>query len=320
MKPCTAALASFLDGNPKEAIQIDLYTVALVTGEIFRWSGGTAALTVPAAGFADPLSLNYGADRVFALGPRFGRSKVTSKIGVEPAELVISLYPRATDLVGTLSVAAAAARGAFDGATVELDRFFAPPQSTGDGLIDTSLGVLVWFQGRVNEIEIGRSVVTITVKSLMQLIATTQMPRRVFGSGCTHVFGGAMCGYDRILGLNALGAATGWGQQAITAAAGSSQLAIYSSYLPGVSPSPYNEGTIVGTAGENTGFKRSIQFHDAATGTVWPNLEWIYPVAVGDTFALLPGCPHTATYCEDTLNNLDRYGGFPHIPPPESAV
>jgi hypothetical protein len=43
-------------------------------------------------------------------------------------------------------------------------------------------------------------------------------------------------------------------------------------------------------------------------------------VAIGDTFRFLPGCDHTAASCQSTFNNLSRYGGFPYIPPRETAV
>src|SRR4051794_29551888 len=140
MRPCSAALAAFLNGTNYEAVQIDLYTFALATGEIFRYASGNAPLTVPAAGFPSG-SINADADRLFALGPRFGRSKVTTKIGVQPTETDIDVYASADDLVGTTVFTEAVRVGLFDGATVELDRFFAPPQAAGSGTLDTSLAL-----------------------------------------------------------------------------------------------------------------------------------------------------------------------------------
>ena len=199
MRPCSAALAAFLHGANYEAVQIDLYTFALATGEVFRFTSGNAPLTVPAAGFPSG-SINAGADRLFALGPRFGRSKLTTKIGVQPTEIEIDVFAGAGDLVGTTAFAEAVRVGLFDGATVELDRFFAPPQTAGSGPLDTSLGVLLWFYGRVAECEVGRSRIAIRVKSLMNLLAVQQMPRRLYQASCNHVFGDTMCGYDRVLG------------------------------------------------------------------------------------------------------------------------
>jgi len=43
-------------------------------------------------------------------------------------------------------------------------------------------------------------------------------------------------------------------------------------------------------------------------------------VAIGDTFRFLPGCDHTTASCQSPFKNLSRYGGFPYIPPRETAV
>jgi hypothetical protein len=250
MRPCSAGLAAFLPASDS-AVIADLYTFALVGGEMLRWSGFTTALSVPDAAFPSG-SINAGAERSFALGPRFGRSKITTKIGIEPTELNIEIYAAADDLVGTLPLADAVRLGLFDDATVELDRLFAPPQPSGSGTLDTSLGVLLWFYGRVAECEVGRSTITVRVKSLMNLLALQQMPRRLYQASCGHVFGDTMCGL---------------------------------------------------------------------TGGILYQLQpWLSPVAVGDTFQLLPGCDHTTATCNATFQNLDRFGGFPYIPPPEAAA
>ncbi len=139
-----------------------------------------------------------------------------------------------------------------------------------------------------------------------------------------HIFGDAMCGYNRVAGQNALGAATGFGQITVTAAAGSTQAAIIATApIPGVSGpfSLYTEGTITGLAGANAGYSRTV----ATAGIITPEWvglfkAWLFPVAPGDTFTILPGCDHTTTTCQNYLNNLARYGGFPYIPPPEFAV
>lgn len=315
MRPCSAALKSFLEGNAREAVQIDLYTFSLIGGTVFRWSGGNAPLTVPAAGFPSA-SINAGANRTFALGPSFGRSKVTTKIGIDPSELDIAVYSSGA-VSGGYTFAQMAHLGLLDGATVELDRFFAPASTSGIAL-DTSLGCLVWFRGKVADIEIGRSVVTVKVKSPLNRLATTQFPARLYASTCSHVFGAPMCGYDRVAGKNGAGASTGWGQQSITALAGSVQSAIHASYVPGTTPSPYIEGTITGLTGANAGASRTIDNH--AAGVVYFAKPFLSPVSVGDTFQLLPGCSHNSDYCDTVLNNLARFGGFPNIPPPEAAI
>ncbi len=306
MRPCSTALAAYLAANDTFVIA-DLYTFALATGEVLRYSGWTTPLAIPGTAFPAG-SLNYNALTYtdFALGPRFGRSKVTTKTGVEPTELDIEILAGAADGIGTLPFAEAARVGLFDGATVELDRFFAPSASGSPGVLDTSLGAIVWFYGRVAETDVGRSKIQMKVKSLMNLLAIQQMPRRLYQAACTHAFGDAMCGFDR-------------SSLAQTAAAltGSTQSEIHTA----LSPSPatlFDQGTMVGQSGQNAGLYRTIR--QMTSGVAYQLQAWLYPVSLGDTFQFLPGCDHTTATCHNTFNNLSRYGGFPYIPPPETAV
>jgi uncharacterized phage protein (TIGR02218 family) len=314
VRPCSSALLSFLD-NPAnlDCVQVDLYTIALASGEMLRWSGGDAAITVPPAGFPTG-SINYGMTQSFMLGPRFGRSKITTKIGVEPAELDIDIMAGESDLVGTFPLAAAVRMGIFDGATVELDRLFAPPATAGFGL-DTSLGTLLWFYGRVADTDVGRSKISMKVKSLMNLLAIQQMPRRLYGAGCTHIFGDAMCGFNRTTGRNALGGSTGAGAITIAALSSSTQAVIDFS---GTIATWFNGGTITGLTGANAGYSRNVTW--AIGSQIGVIKAWLYPVGIGDTFTVLAGCDHTTATCNGTFNNLLRFGGFPYIPPPEYAV
>jgi uncharacterized phage protein (TIGR02218 family) len=306
MRPSSAALQNYLAANDTLVV-IDLYTFALQSGAVLRYSGWTTPLTIPGTLFpAGSLNYNPTGYTGFALGPRFGRSTVTTKIGIEPTELDISILAGASNLVGTSSFADAVRTGQFDGATIELDRFFAPPQPDGSGGPAMSLGAIVWFYGMVSDTDTGRSRIEMKVKSLLNLLAQQQMPRRLYQAACTHVFGDAMCTFNRS-GL----AAT------ITAQTGSSQAAIVTTLSP--SPSTlFDQGTIAGTSGANAGQTRTIT--QLAGRTVGLLEAWLYPVAVGDGFELLPGCDHTLATCQSTFNNLSHFGGFPYIPPPELAV
>lgn len=306
MRPASAALQTYLAANDSVVV-FDLYTFALPSGQVLRYSGWTTPLTIPGTCFpAESLNYNATSYTSFALGPRFDRSTVTTKIGIEPTELDISILAGAGDLVGTLSFAEAVRVGEFDGATVELDRFFAPAQPDGSGAPATNLGAIVWFYGRVAESDVGRSRIEMKVKSLLNLLAQQQMPRRLYQAACTHVFGDAMCTFNR-----ASLAAT------VTALSGSTQAIVATSLTP--SPATlYDQGTIVALAGANAGQSRTIA--GVAAGNVYLLKAWLYPVVPGDTFELLPGCDHTIATCQNTFNNLSHFGGFPYIPPPELAV
>ncbi len=315
MRPCPSALAAFLAGTQYDAWMADLYVFQLTDGLVLRYSGANAAVTVPAAGFADPQSLNYGSAQTFLLGPRFGRSKITTQVGIQPAELDIDIYVGAADMIGTFTFADAARIGLFDGATVELDRLI------GAAPGDTSLGCLTWFYGRVADCDIGRSTIAMKVKSLMNLLAVQQMPRRLFAASCSHIFGDPMCGYNRVTGTAADGTTGGPARVTVTAAAGSAQSGLTLASPIAANTSDYVEGTLIGMTGANAGLTRTIASIQPDGLVVALFKPWLYPVAIGDQFYALPGCDHSTTGsggCQ-RRNNLARFGGFPYIPPPEMA-
>lgn len=324
MKPATSALINFLANinSAQEVVVVDLYTFVLNNSLTVRYADyPLPSISIPAANFpGSPFNYNGGVGaQTFISGPKFGRSKVSTKIGIEPSELNIEMYVGTSDLIGDLSWQGFALTGGFDGGKVELDRFFMPRGGDGfTGNLDTSLGAVVWFFGKVADVDIQRSMVNIKVKSLINVLQQQQMPRRLFQAGCTHVFGDAMCGYDRVGGKNALGTSTGIGQVTVTALSGSGQTQLTVS--PVSNNQHYTLGTCKGASGQNAGISRGILDFTASSTTIYFSRPFIYPVNVGDTFNLLPGCDHTINTCNTTYLNLLRYGGFDYIPPPELAI
>jgi uncharacterized phage protein (TIGR02218 family) len=315
MRPAPTALVNWL-ATSRQLTAYDLWTFQLAGGETLRYSGAAVPLVVPGTCWAaDSGSLNYSISATwsFALGPVFQRGRVKCKIGVEAQPLQVTIGAGPLDLIGTLTWQQAIYARLFDGATVELDRFFPGP----GGPTDTSIGCIVWFYGLMGAISWGRLGIQITVNSPLGAMAQQQMPRKIYGANCTHVFGDPMCGYNRSAGTNAAGAATGIGAVAVTAQAGSTPIAVTTGFTPNPATA-YDEGTIIGTSGANSGFTRTVQYMSGSTANLYS--PFVHPVAVGDGFTLLPGCDHTVGTCQNTLNNLARFGGMPYIPPPEAVV
>jgi uncharacterized phage protein (TIGR02218 family) len=303
MRPATGAVTTLLNTwNPRSQNAVaDLYTFTLITGEVLRYSGYQVALSAPAPNTSTPLLS-------FLLGPIFNRTKTKTIIGTQVDQIEIDIFAGTTDLIGTLTWQNAFHAGLFDGAICEVDRAFMSPPGT-------VIGTITWFYGRVADVEIGRTQMKLKVASLLDLL-TVQMPRRLYQASCTFVFGKQMCGYDRIAGKNALGVSTGLGQVTITAQAGSDQNSITTIFAPSPATA-YDQGSIIGTSGLNTGYTRTIG--KIGAGVIYFLKPWFFPVAVNDAFHLLPGCDHTLPTCTNTFQNQLRFGGFPYIPPPETA-
>lgn len=111
MKAAGAAFQAMLEsGLP--LVGADLYTLTLKTGDVYRWTSAQRPLTV-------------GGVR-YAVGPAITRDKLAWKIGLGVDQINISLQDAGVTRIGELTLAAAARRGLFDGATLELRRWLSP--------------------------------------------------------------------------------------------------------------------------------------------------------------------------------------------------
>jgi uncharacterized phage protein (TIGR02218 family) len=283
MKPASTALISLLNSS-EQFIMADLYSLILIGGSVLRYS---AAPT--------PLIAN---GQTFALGPKFERSKTKVVIGVQVDELEVKVYPESTELIGDLPFLQAAWQGQLDGALLQLERAFMPAYG------DTSPGTVVLFAGRISDVDCTRTGIDMKCRSHLELL-NIQMPRRLWQSSCTHIFGGPMCQFDRTsLAAN------------FSAGAGSTPTVITNA--PN-SATPFAQGTITGVAGANAGLSRTVAaFVSGSNVTV--KAAFVYPIAAGDQFELLPGCDRTIATCTNVFNNATHFGGFPYIPTPETAV
>jgi uncharacterized phage protein (TIGR02218 family) len=284
VKPASPALIALLNSGTQFTMA-DLYTFTLVGGTVLRYSSAPTALVVNGSSFA--------------LGPKFERSKTNTVIGTQVDELDIKIYPETTDLIGTTPWLQAAWQGQLDGALLQLERAFMPTYG------NTSPGTVILFAGRISDIDCSRTGIDMKCRSHLELL-NIQMPRRLWQTSCTHVFGDAMCQFDRA----SL-------QASFACGAGSTETKIVSS----VNPSPqglYAQGTITGLSGANAGYTRTVA--DMSNGTVMVKLAFLSPPATGDGFQLLPGCDRTIATCTSVFNNAIHFGGFPYVPTPETAV
>ena len=287
MKPFSTALAALF--QTRSFVSADLYTFILP-------GGGSATLTS-----ADiPLAWN---GVIYLCAPRIDRSAISQKTGLQVSSLKVNIYPTASDLITGIPWQNALLRGLFDGASVEIDRAFAPAWG------QPVTGIVTLMKGRVADATFGRSKLEIEVNSWTELLSN-QMPRAYYQSPCNNTLGDARCGVDRNLYAEAgeiIGPDTG---------------AVFSTSLPaGANWMAY--GILTMTSGVCAGESRPIAYNSgpAATGNV---IQLQVPLslvpALGDTFVAFAGCDKTMGTCKGKFNNLGRFAGYPFIPAPETAV
>jgi len=263
----------------------DLYTFTLVGGGVYLYSAAATAITDQTTG------------RFFQLGPKFERSRTKVVIGVQVDELDVKIYPEPTDTLGSVPWLQAAWTGQFDGAVLQVERAFMQPYGN-------VVGTVVLFAGRISDIDCSRTGIDMKCRSHLELL-NIQMPRRLWQQSCSHVFGDAMCQFNRA-GLAVI----------FSCAAGSTQTMIQGAPANGV---PYLQGTIIGVTGANAGETRTIT-NSAPGQYVQVKLGFLSAPAAGDEFQLLPGWDRSLATCTNTFNNQIHFGGMPFIPAPENAV
>ena len=240
--------------------------------------------------------------------PIVKRGPLSSKVGVEVSEVAVSLLANAETEVATLAgnvpLTRFAREGGFDGARLQVLRFYAAsPQSE-------ACGSLNMFEGTVAEVRVSATKVDLTVNSDLERL-NVQFPRNVYESQCIHTL------YDDRCGANAaLRARTG------TVAAGGSALSVPATFNGSVSTGVFDLGTITFTSGQNNGVVRTVSVFVASNGTAGAAnvaLALPYAPAPGDTFVARGGCDKLYATCDTRWVNTANFRGYEFIPVPEST-
>ena len=73
-------------------------------------------------------------------------------------------------------------------------------------------------------------------------------------------------------------------------------------------------GTVAFTSGQNSGLKPIEIKSYALDGTIETYEPFYYPVVVGDSYTMIPGCRKRLKDCATKWNNIVNFGGFSFIP------
>jgi uncharacterized phage protein (TIGR02218 family) len=304
MRDATPQLVAFLL-TKRPFYQADLFSLAFLNAiqptltltssdqdvtDIFSgttWYGSTPALGVAVLA-RDP---GY---------PSATRSRWNTKNTVEIPTLDLELNSDGSDYAGGLNIKAMAHNGLFDGCQVTFQRAVMPVYG------NTSLGLVMMFQGPVGPVQVAARGVKLTVKGANVRLQQF-MPRNRFELGCIHALYDSGCTMVR-----------GSFTTANTVGAGSTAAFILWGGTVPAAPGQYGLGYITFTSGVCEGQIRTIQ-------AGFPEgVQLMYPLydvpAPGDAFTVAFGCDKTLATCTNVFNNAVHYRGFPFIPPATMAV
>lgn len=265
-------------------VMADLYTITLASGEVLRWADFDA-------------DIEHGGWSYVSTKSAVWRGNTRLVIGVEVDTLDINVSPRSHLTINGRGLLAAAVDGAFDSASIQLQRAF-----LGDDL--RVIGSVIMFSGAAADVTIGRTAIEIRVNSDLERLAV-QMPRNLYQAGCVHVLYSDACGVSRA--SQARGATV---QVGSTRSAVCVSLSLPVNWL--------NLGYVQFMSGALVGVRRTIkQYASGALQLLTPLPA--APVA-GDVVQVYPGCDKALKTCREKFNNERGFRGYPFIPVSETAV
>ncbi len=292
-EPSAGALLAWLNDN-RQALPVDLWTITLASGTVLRYSGGDMPVTVDGT--------------TWPLGPGIQRGRRQQRIGVSVDTLSLTVTPADDDLVGTVPLLQALAKGVFTGATVALARAFL-------SLDGACQGVVPDFYGRVGTVRVSRSQAVVDVRSHAELL-DVMIPGEVYQPGCRNTLFDAQCGLS----------AASYTVSGTTSAAGDATRRTITSVTSAVVGKPTawaDLGVLTFNTGPNAGISRTVRQHTSASGTATVLVVWPFPFAIGagQAFTLRAGCNKTADGdCTVKFANRSRFRGEPLVPAPETVT
>ncbi len=135
--------------------------------------------------------------------------------------------------------------------------------------------------------------------------ALNQSVGRTYAAGCQKAFGGQEYAGCKVVlaGISVTGTLTAATSASVFRDAGRTEAADW-----------FAAGTVQFTGGANAGLKPLEIKSYAADGTIETFEPFYYPVAIGDTYSMIPGCRHRLADCRDKWNKVVNFGGFPYVP------
>ena len=133
----------------------DLYTITLTSGTVLRYTTWDANLTV--------------LGNTFLSGPpHIKRSQIEEKLGLDVSALDLEISASLSDTINGVPVLQLIANGAFDGATLRIDRLFMDS-------LGVQIGTVVRFSGIIGEVdEVSRTTAKLSCSDRITWLRTSR--------------------------------------------------------------------------------------------------------------------------------------------------
>lgn len=131
----------------------------------------------------------------------------------------------------------------------------------------------------------------------------------VYSRSCRHDLGDASCGVNL----------ADFAQACAVAAVTTDRLAFTVSGLT-EADGYFDDGSIEWTSGLNQGRTSEVKSYVQVGGAFTLHLKTPSAINAGDDFTLYPGCDKLVETCHGTFGNVERFGGFPHMPGSDATL
>ena len=293
MKAISTALLDYLLSVDVESTTIaDLFTITLPSGLVMRITDFQIPLTYAGNVY---LPTRWGSWR--CNGTKCALGSMASSAEFEVFAGTDELMP-----VWLCSINEAAQLGLFDAATILIETAY----DVETGIVATGFTV-TRFGGQITSFTpVGRTTIKGEAKPYTFTL-NQNMPRKVLQPSCGWVLFDAGCTLNPagFSASNTVGAGTN--NAVITAASTITQPSGY-----------FSQGVLKFTTGRNAGLSQGILVQ--AGNLIQLVRPFLFPVALGDAFAIQAGCDHTVQTCLGKFNNLINIGAMPFIPDRERAI
>lgn len=303
MRTASGALITLLNAQ-RQFYFADCLTIIPASGAIIRLTSADQNITVASRypTLTSPATQTFlrGGD---GIGPTFKRGGSKLIIGTEVDRTSVKLFANPlTDSYGGAPWPAAAASGAFDEATVVIEKVIAASPT------DLSAGTIVLFWGRVGQVTPTRHGIDFEVVSLLDLLAQQQLPKNLYQPGCLHTLYDSGCTLSK----------AAYAQPGVVAASPTPTPQAFAFVADAHTANFFAQGMVTFTSGALTGLTRTVKAY--APLVLSTLLPFPSAPAAGDTFNAYPGCDKTQATCTGKFANLAHFEGFPYIPAPVNAL
>jgi uncharacterized phage protein (TIGR02218 family) len=287
MKTASAGLKLLL-ATYKNLYVADLFTITLKTGLVLRYTSADQAIT-------------FGGNTFVHNDAQVSRGTITVSIGTEVPTMDLMIIAAITHLVNGVPILQAIRRGDLQAADVRVETVYMPTWG------DTSVGSEIKFIGSISSLtNLAGTKAEFICKGKTELL-NVQSPITLIQPPCPHTLFDSNCGVVRASF-----------EDALTVAAGTTVNQINSS-VSARATGFYDLGVLRFTSGALNGRRFHVkQYTNPTTILLFAPLPFV--PTLGDAFSITAGCDKLQTTCNTKFANLARFGGFPYVPKPETAL